>query len=244
MNRQLFCIYKDIGGKMKNSKGKLIIIEGCDGSGKETQTKKLYEKLCTEFENIKKVEYPNYKSESSALVKMYLRGDFGEKPEDVNPYAASTFYAVDRYASFKTSWKDFYNDGGIIIADRYTTANMVHQASKINNQVEKEAFLNWLWDLEFNKLGLPIPDGVIFLDMPPQYSTRLIEERKNKITGEGYKDIHEQDIEYLSKSYDNSCRIADKYGWTRIQCVKDQKIKSIEEIHSEIYKVTRNICKK
>ena len=182
-------------------KGKLIIIEGSDGSGKATQTKKLYDRLEAENYKIKKVEFPNYDSESSALVKMYLRGDFGKSATDVDPYVCSTFYAVDRYASFKTEWEEFYNDGGIIICDRYTTSNMVHQASKLDES-ERDKYLDWLSDLEFNLYKIPEPDCVIFLDVPAEVSKSLMKDRNNKITGESQKDIHESDFEYLKKSYE------------------------------------------
>lgn len=197
--------------------------------------KKIFQRLIEEKYKVKKVEYPNYKSESSALVKMYLSGEFGKKPEDVNPYVASTFYAGDRFASYKKDWEKFYKEGGIIIADRYTTANMVHQASKIQNEEAKEKFLDWLWDFEFVKFGLPVPDCVIFLDMPPEFSQKLMEERKNKFTGGVQKDIHEKDIKYLANSYINSCTVAEKYNWNKISCVQGNNIKSIEEIHQEIY---------
>lgn len=216
-------------------KGKLIIIEGSDGSGKETQTEKLFNRLREEGYKVKKVEYPNYKSESSALVKMYLRGDFGSNPEDVNPYVSSSFYAVDRFASYKTEWESFYNEGGIVIADRYTTANMIHQASKIKDEEERERFLQWLWDFEFNKFSLPIPQCVIFLDIPVEFSKELMKKRSNKITGDKAKDIHENNYEYLLHSYNTSCFISEKYKWNRICCVKDGRLKSIEEIHEEIY---------
>ena len=160
--------------------GKLIIIEAGDGSGKATQTEKLYSRLVGEGINVRKVTFPDYESNSSALIKMYLNGEFGSSPDSVNPYAASSFYAVDRYASYKQNWEDFYKQGGIIIADRYTPSHMVHQAVKILGQSEKEAFLDWLWDLEFEKFGLPIPDVVIFLDMPPMYSRAPRVERANK----------------------------------------------------------------
>lgn len=216
--------------------GKVIVIEGCDGSGKATQTKRLYERLMKEGYKVKKVEYPNYNSDSSALVKMYLSGQFGDAPEDVNPYVASTFYAVDRFASYKTDWKKFYDDGGIIIADRYTTANMVHQASKIENSEEKSNFLNWLWEFEFKIFALPLPDCVFFLDMPPEYSRRLMEERANKITGDKEKDIHEKDYNYLVHSYNNSCEISERYKWHKIKCVENERIRTVEDIHDEIYK--------
>lgn len=228
---------------MSKKKGIVIVIEGCDGSGKATQTQRLYERLLKEDCKVKKVEYPNYKSDSSALVKMYLKGDFGENPEDVNPYVSSTFYAVDRFASYNTEWKEFYEEGGIIIADRYTTANMVHQASKIKSIKERDKFLDWLWDFEFRIFELPVPDCVIFLDMPPEYSKKLMEKRANKFTGHNEKDIHEKDYEYLVQSYNNSCSVAEKYKWHRIRCVENENVKTIEEISKEISKEIFNIIK-
>lgn len=217
-------------------KGKLIIIEGSDGSGKATQTKKLYDRLEQNNYNIKKVEFPNYDSESSALVKMYLRGDFGKHAEDVDPYVCSTFFAVDRYASFKTEWEEFYNDGGIIICDRYTTSNMIHQASKMEVE-ERDKYLEWLNDLEFNLYKIPKPDCVIFLDVPVEMSQKLMKDRNNKITGESEKDIHESDFDYLKKSYENSLYIAKKYDWQRINCIKDDNMRTIDDIHEEIYSI-------
>lgn len=219
--------------------GKLIIIEsGSDASGKATQTKKLYERLLKDGYNVRKVEYPNYDSESSALVKMYLRGEFGEKATDVDPYIASTFFSVDRYASFKTEWEEFYNNGGIVLADRYTTSNMVHQASKMGED-SRDKYLDWLVDYEFNIYKIPKPDCVIFLDVPIEFSQKLMENRKNKITGEDKKDIHESDIDYLIKCYNNSLYIADKYDWKKINCVKDGELRTIEDIHEEIYNIVK-----
>lgn len=220
-------------------KGKLIIIEGSDGSGKATQTKKLYDRLEQNNYNIKKVEFPNYDSESSALVKMYLRGDFGKHAEDVDPYICSTFFAVDRYASFKTEWEEFYNDGGIIICDRYTTSNMIHQASKMEVE-ERDKYLEWLNDLEFNLYKIPKPDCVIFLDVPVEMSQKLMKDRNNKITGESEKDIHESDFDYLKKSYENSLYIAKKYDWQRINCIKDDNMRTIDDIHEEIYSIVED----
>lgn len=218
-------------------KGKLIIIEsGSDASGKATQTKKLYERLVADGFNVRKVEYPNYESESSALVKMYLRGDFGKNASDVDPYVSSTFFAADRYASFKTEWEEFYNEGGIILADRYTTSNMVHQASKMNEE-DREKYLDWLDNFEYNMYKIPRPDCVVFLDVPIDFSKKLMENRKNKITGESQKDIHESDIDYLTKSYNNSLYIANKYNWSKIQCVQGESLRTIEDIHEEIYKL-------
>ncbi len=222
-------------------KGKLIVIEAGDGSGKATQTQMLYDRLVIQSKApVKKVEFPNYKSESSALIKMYLNGEFGTDPNSVNPFAASTFYTVDRFVSYKKEWQDFYQQGGIILADRYTTSNMVHQAAKIMDNQEREDYLDWLWDFEFNKFKLPIPDGVIFLDMPPEYSKKLISDRPNKF-GEKDKDIHERNSEFLVNSYNNSLEIAQKYGWIRISCIKNDKIRSIYEIHKDIYDIVGSI---
>lgn len=220
--------------------GKLIIIEsGSDASGKATQTKKLYERLLKDGYNIKKVEYPNYKSESSALVKMYLRGDFGDKPSDVDPYVSSTFFAADRYASYKTEWEEFYCNGDIILADRYTTSNMVHQASKMDKE-GRDKYLDWLTDYEFNMYKIPKPDCVVFLDVPIEFSQKLMENRKNKFTGEDKKDIHESDMDYLEKSYNNALFIADKYNWKKINCVENNELRSIDSIHEEIYRLVTN----
>lgn len=220
--------------------GKLIIIEAGDGSGKATQTEKLHKRLLAEGVNVRKVTFPDYQSNSSALIKMYLNGEFGNHPESVNPYAASSFYAVDRYASFKQNWEEFYRQGGIIIADRYTTSNMVHQAVKIQEPKEKETFLDWLWDLEFIKFGLPIPDVVVFLDMPPIYSRTLRAERAKR-QGEQIPDIHERDEQYLENCYVNYRAVADKYHWRQIPCIHDKRLKTVDEIHEEIYQAVQGI---
>ena len=216
--------------------GKLFVIDGTDGSGKQTQFQKLVERLKSEGVNLKVVSFPNYESESSSLVKMYLRGEFGENAKDVSPYIASTFYAADRYATFKTGYEEFYNNGGIILADRYTTANMVHQAGKIKDEKERQKFLDWLWDFEFNLYGLPVPTKAFFLNMPTEYAIKLMENRENKFTHETQKDIHERDAQHLIDAYNAACSLAQKYDWYEVKCVKDDKIRSIEDIHEEIYK--------
>lgn len=225
-------------------KGKIIVIEGGDGSGKKVQTDRLFARLLEEQYNVRKISFPNYASDSSALIKMYLRGDFGTHPEDVSPYIASTFFAVDRYASYKTDWKQFYVDGGIILLDRYTTANMIHQASKMHDESERERFLDWLWRLEFDMFNLPVPDSVIFLNMPPKYSKQLIKNRNNKITGEQEKDIHEKSEQHLIDAYNIACEVADKYNWAKIDCVKDGEIRSIDDIHEELYQIANKNCLK
>ncbi len=216
--------------------GRLIIIEsGTDGSGKATQTKLLCEKLSGLDIKVKKITFPNYESESSSLVKMYLRGEFGKNPSEVNPYAASAFYSVDRFASYKMDWEVFLKQGGIVISDRYTTSNMVHQAAKIQDEQERDSYLKWLSELEYEKFGLPVPSRVFFLDMPPEITQKLMENRANKITGEAKKDIHESNKQYLQDSYNNSLYIAKKYNWEIIKCVENGIIRTPQEIHEEIY---------
>ncbi|MBR6646917.1 MAG: deoxynucleoside kinase [Clostridia bacterium] len=220
--------------------GKLIVIEGVDSSGKQTQTKMLFDRLKAEYENVKTVSFPDYESDFSVPVRRYLAGDLGPDPKDVSAYAASTFYAIDRYASFKRDWGEFYNSGGVVVCDRYVTSNIVHQASKVENS-EKEAFINWLSDFEYKKLGLPEPDCVIFLDMPPEFARMLMAERMNKITGEKEKDIHERDKNHLETSYNNATSICEYLGWHRISCVDSGKVKKREEIAEEIYKKVKMI---
>ena len=215
--------------------GKLFVIDGTDGSGKQTQFEKLSKRLEAEGIEFKVVSFPNYQHESSSLVKMYLRGEFGQNAQEVSPYIASTFYAADRYATFQTGYKEFYENGGIILADRYTTANMVHQAGKIKDTAEREKFLDWLWDFEFNLYGLPVPTKSFFLNMPTEYAIKLMENRENKFTHEAKKDIHESNKEHLSDAYNAACELVQKYDWHEVKCVKDDKIRSIDDIHEEIY---------
>ena len=172
---------------------------------------------------------------------MYLGGDFGTEPTDVSPYAASTFFAVDRFASVRGEWKNYFANGNIVIADRYTTSNMVHQASKISDTIEKSKFLDWLYDFEYNIMGLPQPDLVIFLDMPVENARQLMRERANKIDNSQVKDIHERNESYLQKSYDNACFVAQKYGWKHICCAKDDKVRTIDDIAEEIYSAVKEI---
>ena len=219
---------------MKNHKGRLIVIEGVDGAGKQTQSEKLYLALKKRGEPVKRVAYPRYDKDSSAMVRHYLNGDFGDDPETISPYVASTFYAADRYASYKEEVEPFLNDGGSVIADRYTTSNMVHQAGKIADADERTAFLHWLTDYEFSLLGLPEPDAVFFLNMPPDASAELIAERKNKMTGAAQKDIHESHPEHLAAAYRNAVGIAKLYHWIVIDCVEEDRVKSVESIHRSL----------
>lgn len=211
--------------------GKLIVLEGTDGSGKSTQFKLLTEYLTRQGHQFKKLVFPQYSEPSSALIRMYLGGEFGTKPTDVNAYAASAFYAVDRYASYKKVWGDWYENGGLIVSDRYTTSNAVHQTSK--EPVEKqEQFLHWLYDFEYNKLGLPAPDLVIYLDVPTDFTEQMMRKREHDTNTKA--DIHEQDMSYLATCRKTGRAAANYYNWTIINCVKDGKMRSIEDIHAEI----------
>ncbi len=215
--------------------GKLFVIDGTDGSGKQTQFNKLVEHLEKENIPFKKLSFPRYDNPSSSLVKMYLAGEFGKNAKDISPYVASTFFAVDRYAAYKQDFEQYYKKGGLVLADRYTTANMVHQAGKIYNKKERDKFLNWLCDFEYNIFGIPKPTETFFLNMPPDYATKLIENRENKITHKIEKDIHEKDKKHIVDSYNAACDLALKYNWFEIKCVKDGSIRTIDDIHNEIF---------
>ena len=211
--------------------GKLIVIEGTDGSGKSTQFRLMSEHLERDGVAFKHLVFPRYSEESSALIRMYLGGEFGKKPTDVNAYAASSFYAVDRYASYKMDWGQWYEDGGIVLSDRYTTSNAVHQASKEPEENRAE-FLRWLYEFEYDKLGLPKPDLTIYLDVPTEYTEQLMRTRE-AATGTS-ADIHEQDLDYLTTCRKMGKTAAEYYGWTVIDCVREGKMRTIEDIHGEI----------
>ena len=215
--------------------GKLFVIDGTDASGKQTQLNKLQERLKKENIEYKLVSFPNYESESSSLVKMYLSGEFGKNAKEISPYIASTFYAADRYATYKTTLEEFYKKGGIVLVDRYTTSNMIHQAGKIQDKEEREKFLNWLWDFEFNLYGIPVPTKTFFLNMPTEVAIKLMAERENKFTHTQTKDIHERDAQHLKDSYNAAVSLVDKYDWTEIKCVDNERLKTIDEIHEEIW---------
>ncbi|MCI8888431.1 MAG: deoxynucleoside kinase [Hungatella sp.] len=217
--------------------GKLIVIEGSDGSGKATQTKLLYEYLKERGTSVKMVSYPSYDSPSSALVKMYLGSEFGKDPYKINAYVTSSFFAVDRFASYLKDWKEFYESSpdAIVICDRYVTSNMLHQTSKLETKEEKEAFLDWEYDFEYVKGGLPIPDLVFFLDVDPDTAFRLMKNRENKITHQSEKDIHESNKDFLIKSYENSILVGKRYGWINIRCCDQMgNMKGMEDIHKMI----------
>jgi len=211
--------------------GKLIVIEGLDGSGKSTQLEKLFENLEKSGIDCKTVSFPDYDNPSSTLVKMYLNGNFGKKPDDVNAYAASVFYTVDRYASYKANWGEYYKNGGTIVSGRYTTSNAVHQASKLPED-KWEDFLSWLYDFEYNKIGIPKPDKVIFLDMPVEVSQKLLTKRYEGDNSK--KDIHESDTEYLDKCRKAAVFTANYSGWETIPCSCDGEPRSIDDIAADV----------
>ena len=219
--------------------GKLIVIDGTDGCGKQTQMELLETNLKNAGIDYRKISFPNYDSPSSSLVKMYLSGEFGTDADKISPYVASTFYAVDRYATYKKDLENYYLNGGLILADRYTTANMVHQAGKIKDKTERKKFLDWLWDLEFNIYKIPVPTKVFFLNMPLNFSLKLMERRKNKFDNNASKDIHERNKEYLQESYEAACELAKEYNWSEIKCVKNDALRTREEIAKEIFNIIK-----
>ena len=216
--------------------GKLIVIEGTDGSGKSTQFRLLTSRLEADGHTFQKLVFPQYAEPSSALIRMYLGGEFGSKPSDVNAYAASAFYAVDRYASYKKVWGEWYENGGLIVSDRYTTSNAVHQTSKEPQEKQAE-FLKWLYEFEYDRLGLPRPDLTIYLDVPTDFTEQMM--RKREADTNTSADIHEQDMEYLATCRRTGKAAAEYYGWTVIQCVQDGAMRSIEDIHDEIYRLCK-----
>lgn len=210
---------------------KLFVIEGTDGSGKSTQFKMVCENLEKQGIPFRKIVFPRYTQQSSALIRMYLGGEFGTSPDAVNPYAASTFFAVDRYASFKTDWEQDYLAGVPIICDRYTTSNAVHQAAKLP-EGEVDGFLNWLFDYEYRLLGIPAPTKVFFLDMPAELTFDLLKKRQGD-SG----DIHELDHEYLMRCRKNANSVCDKLDWHRISCAQNGRLRTPEEINADIMKI-------
>ena len=216
--------------------GKLIVIEGTDGSGKSTQFRLLSAHLEEEQVAFKQLVFPRYQEESSALIRMYLGGQFGSKPSDVNAYAASAFYAVDRYASYKMDWGQWYEEGGLVLSDRYTTSNAVHQASK-EEGAAREAYLKWLYEFEYDQLQLPRPDLTIYLDVPTDFTEKMLRGREQATNTTA--DIHEKDMQYLATCRECGRAAAEFYGWKVIHCVKDGAMRTMEDIHNEIYAAVR-----
>lgn len=213
--------------------GKLIVIEGLDGSGKSTQIELIKKYFAEKSINYKQIKLPDYADPSSTLVRMYLNGDFGDKPDDVNAFAASSFYAVDRYANFKRHWKAEYDNDFVILADRYTTSNCVHQCSKLDEK-EWDSYIDWLYNFEFNQLKIPKPDLVVFLDMDPKISQKLMSSRYNG--DENKKDIHEKDTVYLQKCRKAAFYSAEKLGWKVVKCYEGEEPLKIETIAKIIEK--------
>lgn len=216
--------------------GKLIVFEGTDGSGKSTQFHMLTQKLQTMQIDFKTMEFPQYSEPSSSLIRMYLGGEFGARPVDVNAYAASTFYAVDRYASYRKVWGKYYNEGGIMLSDRYTTSNAVHQASKEPDD-KREEFFRWLYEFEYSHMELPKPDLVIYLDVPTELSGQML--RRREAATNTHADIHEQHMDYLRICRNTGLQAAKFYGWKIINCASNGKMRSIEDIHNEIYDLVK-----
>lgn len=219
---------------MKNSK--LIIIEGLDGSGKSTQTELLEKYFKNNSVDYKKIKLPDYDSPSSTLVNMYLGGEFGKNASDVNAYAASAFYAVDRFASYKLKWKDDYDKGTIILADRYATSNSIYQMEKIP-AAKWDEYLKWTEDFEYNKIGIPRPDLVIFLDMPVEISQKLMTSRYKG--DESKKDVHEVNVDFLNACRKSALYAAEKQGWKVVSCSDGENPYSIEDIHNTVVDIVK-----
>lgn len=213
--------------------GRLIAIEGLDGAGKNTQSEKLCRYLSGRGIKVRKIDFPNYEGRGSTLVKMYLGGELGDSPDDTNSYAASAFFACDRYISYVTDWKAFLSDPDtVVVANRYTTANAYHQMAKMPRE-EWDYFLDWLWDFEFTKLGLPHPDDVILLSVPPEVSLANVEKRS--VNNHVKKDIHEKDEGYLVRCYEAARYAADRMGWHVVDCVEDGRQMPIDEVFTKVF---------
>nr|WP_316622698.1 thymidylate kinase [uncultured Ruminococcus sp.] len=217
---------------MAQNKCKLIVIDGLDGSGKATQTKLLAERLNENGYKARTISFPDYDSDSSALVKMYLGGKLGSSPDDVNAYAASSFYAVDRVVSYINTWRADLDEYDYIVADRYTTSNIIHQMAKLKEN-ERDSYIEWLFDFEYNRLELPAPDMVIFLDVDPAISQKLIYGRYQG--DESKKDIHESDFRYLMRCRESAVYAIEHLDWVRIDCTKGGEMRAIEDINDSIY---------
>jgi len=214
-------------------KGKIIVIEGTDGSGKKTQTELLYQFLKEKSETLLQ-SFPNYESPSSAPIKMYLNGEFGDSASSLDAYSSSLLFTVDRICTWQ-KLKNDYENGKNIIFDRYVESNMIHQACKIQDKDKRNKFLNWIDNLEFDIVKLPRPDKIFFLNMPPEVSKKLANARKDLKAGTT-QDIHEKDEAYLINAYNAGMEVAKNFGWEIINCFENEKLKSIEEIHAEIIK--------
>ena len=218
-------------------KGIIISIEGTDGAGKHTQQQLLLNDLKEMGYSVVDQSFPNYESDSSAPVKMYLAGEFGKDSNSLNAYQASVLYAVDRMCTYQKNLKSHYENGEVILFDRYVQSNFIHQCSKIDDMNEKLEFIKWEEELEYDTLGLPKPDLVFFIEMPVEKSLELARARAEYKTGDT-KDIHEEDTTYMTRSYNNGLSLAKELGWNLIHCIDDDgNLKTIEAIHEEIMKI-------
>lgn len=212
---------------------RLMVLEGLDGSGKSTQFKRILQRFQQEGKKVRGISFPDYQEPSSALVRMYLDGELGDSADQVNAYAASSFYAVDRYASFVRHWKKDYEAGTWILSARYTTSNLIYQMAKLPREQWGE-FLTWLLDYEYEKLGLPRPDRVIFLDMPLEISQNLLLSRYGGDPSK--KDVHERDNRYLRQCRECALYTAERLDWVVIPCAHGNEILPMDTITQEIWK--------
>ena len=218
--------------------GYIIVIEGTDGCGKQTQTERLYNKLVELGYNVKRQSFPNYSSPSSEPVKMYLGGQFGNSDTSLDAYQASVLFAVDRLCTYKQDLQSFYENGGIIIFDRYVESNMLHQAGKISDPVQADKYCDWLDELEFDVLKLPRPNKIIFLDVPVEVSIKLAHDR-GQLKANTPKDIHEQNPDHLLHAYNSGKRMSKKYNWNVVNCVQDMSLRSIESIAQDVFNIVK-----
>jgi len=217
--------------------GKLVVFEGIDGSGKSTQFERLCSRFADENRDFMRLRFPRYEEPSSALIRMYLGGEFGDDPDSVNAYAASSFFAVDRYASYMQDWQKYYGSGGLILTDRYTTSNAIHQGAKLPPE-RREHFFKWLYEYEFQLMGLPAPDLVFYMDIDASHAVRRLGKRQAETGAAG--DIHENDTAYLEHCSQSGRQAALQLGWRRVNCFLDGYERSEEDIHNEIYTILKH----
>lgn len=217
-------------------RGKLIVFEGTDGAGKATQTRYMARRLEKEGVSFREIDFPRYGSPFAEPAKLYLEGRLGDKPGDVSAYASSVLFAVDRFASYREDWGRAYEAGELILANRYTTSNAVHQASKLEAG-EREAYLTWLFDLEYRRLELPEPDLVIYLDLPTEISEQML--RRREAATHTQADIHERDEAYLRRCRESASEIVRALGWKRVDCSRDGSLRTPEDIHQEVWALVR-----
>lgn len=216
-------------------KGTVLVFEGTDGSGKQTQSQKCFEALVAKGVSVRMMSFPQYENPSSALVKKYLDGEFGENAKDVDAYKASSFYAIDRFVAFDEDLRRFLHEGGVLILDRYTTSSLLHQGGKIRDVGEREAFFDWVESLEYETYQLPRPKKVFYLMVPPWKNMSLMENRQHRFENSTKKDIHERDFDHLAEAFENGMYLVESRGWELVHCLDEEKhMRSIEDIHEEV----------